>query len=132
VAFPTYGRSSRERWKNGDSAGDTGFEGFEAGKLGIDDRLEGSEVLDRRNELRARWETLSRRELEDAIEAVRTCEGSIESETHLGWKVGGCCCLAVSCEVVKVEEVKLWRGKRAAVGDIYKHFVRRGRMPYDH
>jgi hypothetical protein len=26
-------------------------------------------VLDRRNELRARWETLSRRELEDAIEA---------------------------------------------------------------
>ena len=68
-------------------------------------------VLDRRNKSRARWETLSRRELEDAIEAVGVCEGSIESETHLGWKVGGCCCLAVSCEAVKVEEVKLLRGK---------------------
>jgi hypothetical protein len=89
-------------------------------------------VLDRRNELRARWETLSRNELEDAIEAVRarggardsrlesmclvvgTCSGrdkSIESETHLGWKVGCCCCLAVSCKAVKVKEVKLLAGK---------------------
>lgn len=89
-------------------------------------------MLDRRNELSARWETLSRREPEDAIEALRACEGSIEIETHLGCKVGGCCCLAVSCEAVKVEEVKLLRGKRAAVGDIYKHFIRRGWMPYDH
>ena len=68
-------------------------------------------VLDRRNELRTRWETLSRRELEDAIEAVRACEGSIESETHLGWKVGGCFCKEMSCEAVKVEEVKLLAGK---------------------
>jgi hypothetical protein len=54
-------------------------EGFEAGELGIDDRLEGSEVLDRRNELGARWETLSRNELEDAIEAVRARGGSLET-----------------------------------------------------
>jgi hypothetical protein len=45
---------------------------------------------------------------------VGTCSSrdkSIENETHLGWKVGGCCCLAVSCEAVKVKEVKLLAGK---------------------
>ena len=72
-------RSSRGRWKNGDSAADTGFDGFEAASLAFTTVLEGSEVLDRRNELRARWETLSRKELEDAIEAVRACAGSLET-----------------------------------------------------
>jgi hypothetical protein len=72
-------RSSRGRWKNGDSAADTGFEGFEAAEPSIGDGLEGPEVLDRRDELRTRWETLSRKELEEAIGAVRAREGSLET-----------------------------------------------------
>jgi hypothetical protein len=60
---------------------------------------------------------------------VGTCSSrdrSIESETHLGWKVSGCCCLAVSCEAVKVKEVKLlarkWRPFSVLDGD-RRHIV---------